>query len=372
MFTFQHKSLKAPVPCLKCTQPRYCSETCRKDSWNSYHRFECGGLDVLHSVGIAHLGMRIILVTGLPKLLKFQSAINKGESFDDSYSHVLGLVDHIPDLSEEDLFHYTLTAVLLGLYLDQRTKFFTSCPTSASAASELDNLSLGHHNQLAKTSSVDEDVFLFVCGLILRHITQLVCNGHAIYEVGPVDTSLEDVEAGPVVSNNQYRLATAIYPAASMMNHSCDPTVINSFHNRRLIVRAIKPVTSGGEVFNCYGPHFRRHSLPERQEMLRGQYHFTCDCSSCKRKDLIEFQERFSALRCHYCGGPIQNPQSEANLAHSMPCLDCGRKNVNKPNVSMLQTLTNALLFSLTLIESSKCFSRTTCTRRGWRPCSWG
>ena len=66
-------------------------------------------------------------------------------------------------------------------------------------------------------------------------------------------------------------------------------------------------------------------SLPERQEILKAQYHFSCDCTSCNRLDLMEFQERFSALRCHHCGGPIQNPSSEAALAHSMPCLDCGK-----------------------------------------------
>ena len=31
------------------------------------------------------------------------------------------------------------------------------------------------------------------------------------------------------------------------------------------------------------------------------------------------------ALRCHHCGGPIQNPVSEAALNHSMPCFDCGK-----------------------------------------------
>ena len=46
-----------------------------------------------------------------------------------------------------------------------------------------------------------------------------------------------DADANAVVSNNQFRIATAIYPSASMMNHSCDPTVINSFFNKRLIVR---------------------------------------------------------------------------------------------------------------------------------------
>ena len=72
------------------------------------------------------------------------------------------------------------------------------------------------------------------------------------------ETDLDDDE-GPVVNNSQYRIASAIYPSASMMNHSCDPTVINSFYNHRLIVRAIKPVNAGDEVFNCYGPHFRHH-----------------------------------------------------------------------------------------------------------------
>ena len=60
------------------------------------------------------------------------------------------------------------------------------------------------------------------------------------------------------------------------------------------LYRAIKSVKAGGNVFNCYGPHFRRHSLTERQETLKAQYHFVCDCVSCKRKELVEFQERFS------------------------------------------------------------------------------
>ncbi len=44
-----------------------------------------------------------------------------------------------------------------------------------------------------------------------------------------------------------------------MMNHSCDPSVISGFTRGRLIVvRAVKGVEAGGEVFNCYGPHARR------------------------------------------------------------------------------------------------------------------
>ena len=90
----------------------------------------------------------------------------------------------------------------------------------------LDGLKIGgssHHRQLVRrqsssssTAEVDEDLLLFVGGLMLRHITQLVCNASAIYEVGPTPTSDIDHDdashSSSVVSNTQYRVATAIYP----------------------------------------------------------------------------------------------------------------------------------------------------------------
>ena len=198
--------------------------------------------------------------------------------------------------------------------------------------------------------AVDEDLLIFVGSTIFRHITQLVCNASAIYEVGPtqktditsdndynINCGLEPGQAGgQVVSNSQYRIATAIYPSASMMNHSCNPSVINSFYGKRLIVKAIKKVATEEEIFNCYGPHFRRHTHQERQEVLKSQYNFTCECTSCSKKELDEFQERFSALRCSFCGGPIRNPHSEASLNHHMPCLDCGREQEYKSQIEQV------------------------------------
>ena len=90
----------------------------------------------------------------------------------DNYKRVYDLMTHIDNLEAEDLFQYTVTSVLLGLYLQQRTKFF--CDNAAI----LENLKI---NDLDEAT---ESFFQFICGLLLRHITQLVCNGHAIYEVG--------------------------------------------------------------------------------------------------------------------------------------------------------------------------------------------
>jgi len=353
-----YKAYTAPVPCLRCTQPRYCSETCRQESWDVYHQYECTGLDLLHSVGIAHLALRTLLVAGMKRLMGYRTEVqsqaktsNDNETRvdrrpDDSdhslkcgYADVHNLVTHCARIHQDDLFQYAVTAALLTTYLERRTHFFQSANEDLS----LDGLRIGTgggaHPPIRRTSScsdeVEEDVLLYVGGLMLRHITQLICNASAIYEVGP--TPLDDSDemgdggggspgsASCVVSNNQFRIATAIYPSASMMNHSCDPSVINSFCGSRIIVKAIKPVGKGGEVFNCYGPHFRHHSLADRQETLKGQYHFTCTCPCCTKTEYHDFNQRFSALKCAYCGGPIRNPTSENSLEVQMPCLDCGR-----------------------------------------------
>lgn len=135
----------------------------------------------------------------------------------------------------------------------------------------------------------------------------MVCNAHAITEL-----CIFDDDKKTTINERQERIATAIYPSASLMNHSCNPNVINrfvreihcsqiafltylnqfyfSFCGRQLIVRAIEDVHIGEEVYNCYGPHYRRMRTKERQESLRSQYSFTCKCISCDAIDSEDFQ----------------------------------------------------------------------------------
>jgi len=91
--------------------------------------------------------------------------------------------------------------------------------------------------------------------LLLRHTCQLVANAHAITDVirvGPQQpTSIastvptgascdgsfsgggacagaDPTGVGSAVDvSQQVRIATAIYPTASLMNHSCDPSIIS-------------------------------------------------------------------------------------------------------------------------------------------------
>jgi len=287
----------ALMPCRKCTQPRYCSVQC-VESAASVHQHECGQLDLLHSVGIGHLAVRTVLVTGLEKLKELQSRIKKGSyeySNEDDYSRVYSLMHHVDKMKEDEIFQYTVTAAMLAMFLAKRTKFiFPNIKSPASIESD-----------------VDQDLVSYVGGLIMRHLCQLVGNAHAI-------TELNESDNGTV---QQVRLATAIYSSASMMNHCCVPNIINQFDGSRLIVRATKSIKQGDEVFNCYGPHYRRHSYAERQDMLLNQYKFRCKCTACTDPKEKNFFKLFEAQRCDICNGPVIDTQ----------CQDCDKvlKNQN-------------------------------------------
>ncbi|XP_053384349.1 SET and MYND domain-containing protein 4-like isoform X2 [Mercenaria mercenaria] len=63
------QKLNMAYPCRQCTMVRYCSTVCATLSWDQYHNVECRYLQLLHSVGIAHLSLRVVLVAGCRYLL---------------------------------------------------------------------------------------------------------------------------------------------------------------------------------------------------------------------------------------------------------------------------------------------------------------
>ncbi|KAH8675535.1 hypothetical protein BX600DRAFT_507765 [Xylariales sp. PMI_506] len=67
----------------------------------------------------------------------------------------------------------------------------------------------------------------------------------------------------------------------SAANHSCDPNVVNAFNQPSIILRAIKPIKKGEEVFMRYVDN--RNPISVRQQELQDGYHFSCQCSKCNK-----------------------------------------------------------------------------------------
>ncbi|KAG7205129.1 hypothetical protein KM043_005500 [Ampulex compressa] len=252
-----------PVPCASCVDTLYCDMKCCNEAWYSYHRWECRGsrMGLWKEIGIAHLALKVLLMcTTTTDRTKF--------------NEVQKLVTNFDKVTRGDLIAYGITATMLTVYLANYTDYFSAKDLQECLVSKFSD----------ETYNIDCDIS-----------TQ---KGKYVY---------------------QDRVATAIYPSASMMNHSCDPNIINSFMDQYLIIKATRDIAEGEEIFNCYGPHFRRMPREHRQEVLKSQYFFTCKCEPCTIPELQYFLERFSAIKCPECKGALYNIHN-----YSLQCLDCG------------------------------------------------
>ena len=130
-----------------------------------------------------------------------------------------------------------------------------------------------HHQPLAKN--------------ILTALLQIHINGLAV--VPAQHTDAKD------------RIALAVYPTASLMNHSCQPNVALAFDGVMLTARAVEPLHPGNAVLHCYGPQKGPLITPLRQQQLQEQYHFFCQCRACEKGfDLAE--QATVGLRCFKAG----------------------------------------------------------------------
>ena len=272
--------------CDNCINVLYCSKACKLNG-SAYHKHECSILNLLFDLGIAHLAYRIISTTNSEFLLKkFSERIKQEvdlESFYNSqnpykssdYETVFNLVTNSLQTHTDDLFQYTLTAILLSkLYFLNKEATPENIPLIAS--------------------------------LLSRHIQQTICNAHAITILN--NNSID--KSASTFTVEQVRFATAIYPTVSLMNHSCAPNVISSFKvdSNEIIVKSSKKILvedCDSQIWNCYGPHYLKMSYPERKDILKEQYHFNCECKFCLvENDNFQLKENnifnfgFKCLHC--------------------------------------------------------------------------
>ncbi|XP_045458387.1 SET and MYND domain-containing protein 4-like [Melitaea cinxia] len=293
-----------PVPCDACSRSVYCDERCRARAF--FHRWECVAAQsaLIPTIGIAHLALRVLIISandGFPMpprrlakpctaadLFKSYAQVDNIKIYDKDtppFFRMFNLVTNFDKMNNMDYIQYALTATMLTLYLEKFTSFFEYLPSKVPCA-----LSPG-------------ELRLFAAAIVLRSLGQLVCNGHATLSLSVVED--DDGRNGRTLTEKEVRRATAIYPSAAMMNHSCDPNIINTFYNSRLIIRCSRELSPGSEVLNCYGPHRAREPTAQRRAQLRAQYMFTCACSACSDSERKDFVLLFSAYACQSCKGPV-------------------------------------------------------------------
>lgn len=77
------------------------------------------------------------------------------------------------------------------------------------------------------------------------------------------------------------KLGIGFDPFICTANHSCDPNAILIFNQPRAVLRALKPIKKGEEIFMHYTDVTNPFSV--RHASLRERYYFNCQCPKCKK-----------------------------------------------------------------------------------------
>ncbi|XP_026551226.1 histone-lysine N-methyltransferase SMYD3 isoform X1 [Pseudonaja textilis] len=82
------------------------------------------------------------------------------------------------------------------------------------------------------------------------------------------------------ISNGEMQdVGVGLYPSMSLLNNSCDPNCVVIFEGPQLHLRSIREMQLGEELTISYTETVM--PTPERQQNLKRQYCFECDCIMC-------------------------------------------------------------------------------------------
>ncbi|XP_061418092.1 SET and MYND domain-containing protein 4 [Lethenteron reissneri] len=163
---------------------------------------------------------------------------------------------------------------------------------------------------------------LLVGTLLLRHLLQLWCNAYAVTTLSSGAACLaprSPSAAAAVESSEHRRVAVALFPVASLLNHACRPNVSLAFRGAVLTVRAAAPILVGEQLLHCYGPQAERMEGPERRRLLRSQYRFECACAACAEEEERGGPPPHDAFLCESCGSFLKRG-GESTLVEEMEC----------------------------------------------------
>ncbi|KAF3705739.1 SET and MYND domain-containing protein 4 [Channa argus] len=378
-----------PVLCEGCSYSRYCSAVCQQDAWEEHHRWECPlGADLIVMGVMSHLALRVTLKAGLKNIqmardtigdkhAKPESSRQNRESSDfctnqrdpstsyygDSYLSVFHLLHHLNRHSPRLRFLCAVTIATLYLKLSE----LGPPPASWDVRSPAEANSQLPEEEGGITSWSSK--LWLLGGAVLRHMLQLRCNAQAIQ-------TLQDTGATNtlVQSSREIRIATAIFPTLSLLNHSCCPNTSLVFTTgttanpsagvaeyRRtdcgvtVTVRAAKDINAGQEILHCYGPHSSRMVTQQRQHLLQEQYYFLCQCESCTlTQDEVGGSQHESGLLCAKCKGSLK--KSNVDTEAEWICLQssCGFRISSSEVNHKLQGIQADLEKVVSLMESER------------------
>ncbi|KAF4521263.1 hypothetical protein B566_EDAN008466 [Ephemera danica] len=246
------------LPCPNCPYVMYCSEKCRTEAKELYHREECPALCKLLAVektfiitenarltthAIARAGIKnwqkfIAEQATTPTAQKMIGCNSEGQYLPDDLNALYHLASK-PFVNRE-LVPRTLLALLYMKCFD-----LENVPNFDEIAASF----------LRLLRSIPLNQSTYIIPDLSNHHVLLLCG--------------------------TTRIAGVLSFGFSLINHSCDRNADYLFSGRHIIVRALKPIKKGDQITTSYTDPFYDLRKEQRLKNLQYTYNFTCSCEAC-------------------------------------------------------------------------------------------
>ncbi|KAL4149295.1 hypothetical protein QTP88_003274 [Uroleucon formosanum] len=258
------------IPCLKCTLVIYCDETCRIKSYENGHKYECSifstfnnwpGIDHMEHLSL-YIFLKSVCKLGLDEYIATVCALNSdttdpmmrgfnkiGKYLSDQFCSVYTLEGNETKRSVSDLFsRHCHAAVMVSIM--------------TLAGLQIPNHQLG---------TVGESLVHIICAVS--------SNAHGITQPSDCEAQLKSSVG---LDNKFIPVASLLMPVLSLLNHHCDPNVVRHNYNGTIVLTAIQPISKDSQLFDNYGLLYATHPKEFRLRILKNQFCFSCECSSCE------------------------------------------------------------------------------------------
>ncbi|CDS43040.1 SET and MYND domain containing protein 4 [Echinococcus multilocularis] len=145
----------------------------------------------------------------------------------------------------------------------------------------------------------------WIAACLLYHLQSVPVNAHS--HADDVFSSLQNL-----ASYTMRDTFSALYPTLSLVNHSCDPSTFRTCTSgATCFLSALRPLTAGTEIFDCYTDCFSTKPRDVRQSELNSHYLFQCACEACTKDWPTLFdpkRRQMEFLRCPQCSGVLHLP----------------------------------------------------------------
>lgn len=257
----------SPIPCSKCSGVVFCSLFC-KDESKSRHSNDCplSLMDLFLSkqkFGTETATASTFLALKALGMKSAQFFINHCATFDEPQEQKLPITTG--QFDKLDVFFNSVTH--LDTTLQKLDKIFMSIflYQCLKESRYFDNVRIDGLNDHFKDLRRSPDIFF--TSLIFHFMLASYSNSFALQVL--------------MSQNKKQKYGLAIFPASTLLNHSCNPNTTVVTQKNFQVTVASKRIFPGEEICHIYQGHFADTLLEKRKQLMGDYFHFICNCLAC-------------------------------------------------------------------------------------------